>query len=48
MSTLFTRMINGVSRLIGSVLAAAGYLVGCALGLLFIAPLTDVMWSLVQ
>lgn len=48
MSTLFTKLINGGSRLIGSVLAVAGYLVGCAIGLVFIAILIDVAWSLVQ
>ena len=48
MSTLFTKLINGVSHLIGSVLAVAGYLVGCAIGLVFVAILIDVVWSLVQ
>lgn len=48
MSTLFTKLINVVSRLIGSVLAVAGYLVGGTLGLALIALLIDVVWSLVQ
>lgn len=48
MSTLFTTLFNGVSHLIGSVLAVAGYLVGCAIGLVFIAILIDVAWSLAQ
>lgn len=48
MSTMLTKLSNGVSHLIGSVLAVAGYLVGCAIGLVFLAILTDVAWSLVQ